>query len=109
MGNPELVLEDLPETAMCTDIENQNGVLLGGNCRVGDFEFTMVVMSGITSDTEMQDLTVNKVHRNVDSGGEIEVLQDLLFLELEATDNANSGILKNGYVLSVEGDAASQI
>ena len=45
--------------------------------------------------------TVNKVDRNLDSANEMAVLQ-YLALEFVVMDNAKSGILKSGNVLSVQ-------
>ena len=57
----------------------------------------------------MQELTVNKVRRIHDSGNEIEVPQALSLLELVATDNAKSRIVKNGNAPVVKEHVISQI
>ena len=51
----------------------------------------------------MHDLTVNKVRRNIDSEGEMEVPRALALLEYMVMGNAKSRILENGDVLSAQG------
>ena len=57
----------------------------------------------------MEDLTLNKVRRNLCSENEIGPHQDVALLELDVMDKAKSGILKNGNVLSAQERAIMQI
>ena len=81
----------------------------GRNWRIGDSEFRGGGSSEITPDTGMQALTVDSVRRNLNNGNAIEVRGALALLELAAMGGANSGILKNENVLSVEDQSVSQI
>ena len=64
---------------------------------------------GKSRDTEMQDLTVNKMRRIHDNEHESGRLQYLALLAFSAIDGANSRILGNVDVLSVKEHAISQI
>ena len=76
------------------DIDNRNEV----GRKLANRRFRIYDGGGheLTPDTEMRDLSVYKIRRNIDIGNEIEYLQSLSLLELAAKDNANSRILKGG-------------